>query len=369
MSNKALYLAGGGARGAYQAGVLKAISAILAVKKIPFDIVSGVSIGSMNAALLAESADDFPSSVKKLEELWQSIHCDNVFKSSNYALGKSVLRNLSNFVIKQQQSGFLLNTDPLRDYIEKNVDFKAIDNNIQLGHLKTLELMCYSYEKQQTISFYQHYKPDFEDWHYPRHSSQRTQFKIEHILASGALPLFFPTVKIDGYHYGDGSMGLISPLRGGIRFQVEKVMIIGTRHSCFDNQADAPDGAIGFAQTLGSMLNALFVDNLDRDIEMVNRMNEIAKMIALWNKRRSPWRPIETLSLRPKIDLATVAQDQYETMPGLLRMMLNVLGAKSHSGDLLSFLLFEKGFTRELIQLGYEDTIKEERSINRFFAS
>ena len=115
------------------------------------------------------------------------------------------------------------------------------------------------------------------------------------------------------------------------------------------------------------MLNGLFLDNLDRDIEMVNRMNDIARLLSMWKKRHSPWRPIETLHLRPSINISELAQAQYLSMPSLLRFLLNILGAQSHSGDLLSFLLFEKGFTQELIQLGYDDTIASADVIRTFF--
>jgi NTE family protein len=125
---------------------------------------------------------------------------------------------------------------------------------------------------------------------------------------------------------------------------------------------------IGFAHILGNMLNGLFLDNLDRDIEFVNRMNDIAQLLSLWKKRRSPWRPIETLHLRPSLNLAEKAQSQYQTMPGLLRILLNALGAQSHSGDLLSFLLFEKEFTQELIDLGYSDTMRSAPLVTAFFS-
>lgn len=369
MAKKALYLAGGGARGAYQAGVLKGISVILGQKKIPFDMVSGVSIGSINAAVIAEHATDFPAGVEKLESLWQEISCSQIFNASNYELSKSVFRNLSHLLIKQRQSGYLLNTLPLHDFINNNINFKTIAEHIANNHLETMEVISNCYESHQTVSFYQHNNHLFEDWVYPRHISERADISMEHILASSALPLFFPAAKIDGLHYGDGSMGLVSPLRGAIRFQVDKVMILGTRHlpevSTFENLRN---GDIGFAHVLGGMLNGLFLDNLDRDIELVNRMNDIARMLSLWKKRRSPWRPIETLHLRPSIDMGAIAQAQYQSMPALLRFLLNILGAKSHSGDLLSFLLFEKAFTRELLTLGYEDTINTEAAVLDFFS-
>ncbi|WP_028389127.1 patatin-like phospholipase family protein [Legionella fairfieldensis] len=368
MARKALYLAGGGARGAYQAGVLKALGHILQIKTLPFEVVSGVSVGSINAAILAENAHDFPAGLEKLEAIWSEISCQQIFNASNYELSKSVLRNLSNLLTKQRQSGHLLDTTPLHDFISNSIDFELIEANIINSHLEAVEVISHCYETEQTISFYQHGTSYFEDWHYPRHASQEVTLCMEHILASSALPLFFPTVKIDGFHYGDGSIGLVAPLRGALRFQVEKILILGTRQiPVFQDPERLRNGDIGFANILGSMLNGLFLDNLDRDIEMVNRMNDIACLLSMWKKRRSPWRPIQTFHLRPSTNIAVLAQAQYNAMPALLRFLLNVLGAKHHSGDLVSFLLFEPGFTRELIDLGYQDTLAVAEKVESFF--
>lgn len=370
MTKKALYLAGGGARGAYQAGALKALSTILDTKKIPFDVISGVSVGSINAAVLAEHALDFAAGTEKLVTVWNDIQCQQIYNASNYELGKSVFRNLSTMLIRQNHSGYLLDTLPLNDFISKSINFDLVNASIRNGHLETMEVISNCYETRQTISFYQHHKDDFEDWNYPRHSSQRATLKMEHILGSSALPLFFPPAKIEGLHYGDGGMGLVAPLRGAIRFQVDKIMILGTRQLPGFSRTTIPrNGDIGIARILGGMMTGLFLDNLDRDIEMVNRMNDIASLLSMWKKRRSPWRPIQTLHLRPSLDVSSIAQAQYNTMPKLLRLMLNVLGAKSHSGDLLSFLLFEKEFTRELIKLGFEDTMAAKESVLKFFNS
>jgi NTE family protein len=368
MAKIALYLAGGGARGAYQAGVLKAISHILQVETLPFAMISGVSVGSINAAILAQHAENFPLGVEKLETLWRDIHCQQIFNSSNYELSKSVVRNLGNIVIKQRQTGRLLDTGPLHNFINSNIDFEKIRSNINSDQLECMEVISHCYETQQTISFYQHGNSDFEDWCYPRHVSQRAELSMEHILASSALPLFFPTVTIDGLHYGDGSMGLISPLRGAIRMNVEKILILGTRQlPSFATPEKLRNRDIGFAHILGNMLNGLFLDNLDRDIETVNRMNDIARLLSIWKKRHSPWRPIETMHLRPSTDIAKMAQLKYTTMPTLLRFLLNVMGAQSHSGDLLSFLLFESDFTSELVELGYHDTMGNSEAIIAFF--
>lgn len=368
MAKKALYLAGGGARGAYQAGVLKAIGHILQSKTLPFEIVSGVSVGCINAAVLAENAEDFPAGLEKLEALWAEIHCQQIYNASNYELSKSVMRNLSTLIIKQRQSGYLLNTTPLNRLLEETIDFSKIEKNITEKYLEAFEVISNCYETHQTISFYAHHSSIFEDWNYPRHRSQNTTITAQHILASSALPLFFPPVTLNGFHYGDGSIGLVSPLRGAIRFQVNKIMILGTRELPeFTDPETLRNEDIAFAHILGNMMNGLFLDNLDRDIEMVNRMNEISTLLSLWKKRRSPWRPISTLHLRPSKDIASIAQNHFSNMPALLRYLLNVLGARSHSGDLLSFLLFEKEFTRELLELGFQDTMAASSLVEDFF--
>ncbi|MDP3562290.1 MAG: patatin-like phospholipase family protein [Legionellaceae bacterium] len=368
MAKIALYLAGGGARGAYQAGVLKAVNQILSTKTIPFTMVTGVSVGSINAAIVAQHADDFSLAVERLENLWQEIHCDQIFHARNYDLSKSLLRNLSHLFVKSPQTTHLLDTLPLHTFINDHINFARIKENIEENKLETMEVISHCYETQRTVSFYQHNKPTFEDWHYPRHISQRVGMNMEHILASSALPLFFPTVKIAGSHYGDGSMGLISPLRGALRFNVQKVMILGTRQSYAVAEPEKLNSRdIGFAHVLGSMLNGVFLDNLDRDIEQVNRMNEIVLLLSMWKKRSAPWRPVQTLYLRPSIDVSKVAQADYQAMPTLLRMLLNMLGAQSHSGDLLSFLLFEKKFTQDLITLGYNDTMSSANAVLDFF--
>src|SRR3990167_423515 len=369
MAKIALYLAGGGARGAYQAGVLKAIQHLLQLKTLPFEIITGVSVGSINAAILIEHADDFFQGIHKLETLWSELSCEQIFDSSNFGLAKSLIANLSRSIIKNRQAGYLLNTRPLQGFITKNINFDTIQTNIDNGIVKAFEVITHCYETQQTLSFYQNHEPVFEAWQCPRHISQRARIAMEHILASSALPLFFPTVRIDGLHYGDGGMGLVSPLRGAIRFNAERLFIIGTRPSPNFSRAHlAYKEDIDFANILGGMLSGLFLDNLDRDIEMVNRMNDIARLLSLWKKRHSPWRPIKTLYMRPSMDIASIAQSMYIAMPTLLRFMLNYLGAKRHSGDLLSFLLFEQAFTRELLSLGFQDGMSQQEQIMDFFA-
>lgn len=369
MTKKALYLAGGGARGAYQAGVLKALSTILGGGKVPFEVISGTSVGSLNAAILAENAQDFIFGTDKLVDIWNNIHSEQIFNASNYEVSKSVLRNVANVFARQQHSGYLLDATPLRSFISQTIDFDSVAQNIREKHIEALEVISNCYETDKTVSFYQHSSDTFEDWNYPRHISMRGDIKPEHVLASSALPLFFSAVKIDNLHYGDGSMGLISPLRGAIRFQVSKILILGTRpEAARTDDQKAGNGEIGFAQILGEMMNGVFLDHLDRDIEMVNRMNDLANLLSLWKKRRSPWRPIQTLHLKPAANVAVMAQRHYSSMPALMRFMLNSMGAKKQTGELLSFLLFEAPYTRELVKAGYKDTMAHHVDVELFFS-
>lgn len=369
MTKIALYLAGGGARGAYQAGVLKAICTILDAKTIPFTMISGASVGCINAGVLAENAQDFFAGTSKLTELWNHIACDHIFKASNYALSKSFMRNMHSMMMKQRLSGHILDTSPLREFINKIIDFDVLEEVIRKKHLETFEVISTCYETQKTISFYQHYKEEFDDWNGPLHTSKRVRLQMEYFLASTSMPLFFPPAKIEGFHYGDGHVGLEAPLRGVIHCQADKILVIGTRHVPNINDLEPVSaGDMDFSRVLGGMVNGLFLDNLDRCLEMVHRMNELVHMIPSERKPDSPWRPVRTLYLRPSRNIAVMAQSQYYSIPILLRVLLNFLGAKRHSGDLLSFLLFEKEFTRELITLGFDDTMAARDVITDFFA-
>lgn len=367
MTGRALYLAGGGARGAYQAGVMKAIAEITQAKTIPFDIISSVSVGSINAAMLAQYADDFAGGVETLEAMWRSLHCRDVFEASNWALIKSVLKNIFFFLPGTKRPSYLLNTHPLKKLVSDNIDFERIDNNIENGTLKALEMTSNCYDLFKSYSFFQHNDLSFSNWYTANHIGRRTKFTSQHVLAASAIPLFFPAVKIDTFYFGDGSLRLMAPLRACLKFDANKILVIGSRQIIDDMLAESHIETIGFSHILGNMFNSLFLDNLDRDIELVNHMNSIAELLSRWKMRRSPWRPIDICYMRPHFDVATIADNHYDSIPRLLRVLLNIMGAQSQSGDLLSFLLFESDFTGELIDLAYQETMARRHLIVDFF--
>ncbi len=310
MTKYALYLAGGGARGAYQAGVLKAIGELLKSKSLPFNMVSGVSVGSINAAVLAEYADDFPSALLKLETFWKEIHYSQVY----------------NIKINKILSEFgLLNTEPFCALIQNNLDFNKITKNIKQGYLECLEIISYCYSMQRTVSFYVHSDPDFNDWSYSRHRSQRVDLQAEHILASSSLPLFFPPVLIDELHYGDGGVCLDSPLRGSVHLKADKILIISTQPVSTSYKISK---GITFSSILNSMLSTFYVDTIERDIDLINR---------------SPWHPIQALHLKP-----------YHGLSGVI-------------GYFFRFLFFNQQFTKDLFDAGYKDGLNNSDNILAFF--
>lgn len=366
MSKCGLYLAGGGARGAYQAGVLKAIHHILKTPNIPFELITGVSAGSGNACILAQNADHFKKAIEELEDLWCNIKSNSMFKSNKMDITKSLMRNLGILFMERSHSGFLLDNTPLGQLLGDRINFKKISKNIAQGKIKMLEIIATCYDTQLNYSFCQQNDPDFDYWQHYKHTAITTEIKLEHVLASGALPLFFPPQKIDNNYFGDGSMGLISPLRGLVNTKADKILIISNRHAM--NIRDKTTLIeVGFSQILGTMMNSLFQDNLDRDIEILNHMNQISERSWVWNKKQTSWKNIKTLHLRPNIDLSKIALKNYSYLPSGIKALLGLFGGAKQSGDLTSFLLFEAPFTQEIFNLGFDATLDMSEEILEFF--
>ncbi len=367
---KALYLSGGGARGAYQAGVLKGINEIVKTKHLPVQMLNSVSIGSINAAFLAMYADDFSSGINRLVELWSSLSCDKIFRVDNLSLIKSVIRNVFSltFHYRVKGGGYLLDTAPLKKLLDSNLDFKKINDNIDSGLLSDFEVAATCYDISETISFIKSTLPS-PCWKKIRHFACPATIGCQHILASSAFPLFFPAIKIDTMHYGDGGLRLSSPLRAAIKLGVDRILIIGTRKtpSIEASVNSTGIGDITFADVLGNMLNALLLDNLDRDLNMLSKINDSIKLLPKDKWESSKLKNIQVLYLRPKVDLAKLALPKQKTMPFLLRYLMSVFGTKEQSGDLLSFLLFESAYCKELLDMGYDDAMRQKDEINKFF--
>lgn len=370
MSKKAIYLSGGGARSAYQAGVLKGISDIIQSKTIPVGILSSVSAGSINAAFIAMHANNFTFAVTKLVELWSSLSCGKIFRVGNISLVKSVLRNMSSMIFHYsvKEGGYLLDTAPLKALLDSNLDFKKINDNIEKGLLSDFEVAATCYDLSENTSFFKSTHPQ-PCWKRRRHTSCSTNIACQHILASAAIPLFFPAIKIDELHYGDGGVRLNAPLRAAIKLGADHILIIGTRRvpSLEAAITKTQIESISFSKILGNMLNALFLDNLDRDIELLTKINDSTQLIPPEKKTESKWKFIKAFYIYPSRDLAELAQGVKKTMPFLLHYLMRAFGSEEQLGDLLSFLLFESEYCKKLIDLGYHDTLAQKNNIEDFF--
>lgn len=365
---KALYLSGGGARGAYQVGVLKGIQEIMSFSSsIPVDILSCVSAGSLNGSILALHADDFASGVQKLEEIWTNLRCSKVFKDSNWAIFKSLSRHILSFLLAYSPKGYIFDTSPLADLLKEHISFHKVNQNIIQGHLEAFEVAANCYDLSETVSFFNSQNP-FISWRRVRHISYRTEIQIEHILASCAIPLFFPAIKVDALHYGDGTMRLSTPLRAAIKLGADNIFIISTRakaspHELLDSSAQ---GEVALGQILGSMLNALFLDNLDRDLEMLDNLNQRLKNVKITSTH---WQYLNTMHISPSVDLGIYAMDYKKNVAMLLRFMMASLGGADKASDFLSFLLFDGKYASKLIEIGYKDALNQAEKIERFFSA
>lgn len=371
MTKKAIYLSGGGARGAYQAGVLKGVNDIIKSKKIPVDTLSSVSAGSINAAFIAMHANDFTFAVTKLVELWSSLSCGKIFRVGNVSLIQSVLRNIFSMIFHYtvKGGGYLLDTAPLKTLLDSNIDFKKINTHIENGLLSDFEIAATCYNLSENTSFFKSTHPQ-PCWKRIRHNSCLTNITCHHILASSAIPLFFPAIKIDKFHYGDGGIRLTAPLRAAIKFGADRILVIGTRAMPLIKTPNVTSEmkGISFATILGNMLNALFSDNLDRDIDLLTKINNSLQLISTEKQKESKWKPIKVLYIYPSRDLAELIKGMEKTLPILLRYLMSVFGSKEQSKDLLSFLLFESKYCKDLIDIGYHDTIALKNNIEEFFS-
>ncbi len=367
---KAIFLSGGGARGAYQAGALKCISDILGGGQFPADILSTVSAGAINGTQIAMNADDFRLATNNLVKLWGSLTSEQVFRAGNLSLMKSVARNFISMALHLNMSGgqHLLDTEPLKELLEEQIDFGRIKQNIDKGLLSAFEVATTCFESAQTISFV-HTLDSNVGWRKIRHYSQQAEIKLEHIMASAAFPMFFPAVNIDDLHYGDGGLRHSAPLRASIKLGAEAILIIGTRKTpdLDISSNDKPISDINFSKILGMMFNA-FLDNLDRDLEHVTTINDNYRLMNADTKDKTMWRDLKILNLTPSVDLARIATQKEVAMPFLLRYLLDSFGEKEQSGDFLSFLLFESAFTGDLIEIGYNDTMQRKHEIEAFFS-
>ncbi|MFT4929203.1 MAG: NTE family protein [Phenylobacterium sp.] len=364
----ALILTGGGARAAYQVGLLKAITTLLPRNhKAPFDIICGTSAGSINATQLACYASSYHLGVKKLEWAWKNFTTKKIYNCDFRGVFGHLARGIfSNFQADyaNKQPGSLFDNAPLNTLLNQLLDLKRIDRNIHRGYLDALCISASSYSDGDSISFFQ--SDQHDAWTRARRKGLKTDISIDHLMASSAIPLVFPSVKIKQRYYGDGSVHQLSPLSPAIHLGAQKLFIIGVEQpeetKFYGQNPHHPD----VAYMAGHLLDTIFSDTLTADIERMQRINETLKLIPPENQT-TDLTQIESMVINPSHNFNSIASDFYFDLPMAVRWILSIVGVDQHSeSSLVSYLLFEQSYTQELIKLGYHDGIAQLDEIATF---
>lgn len=373
-TRKALVLPGAGARGAYQIGVLKAIAEILPKNAAsPFAVISGVSAGAINGAVLASRAAHFQRAVSEMERVWANFSVDQVFRTDSWTMLKSSLHWLAAIVLGglgPRNPVSLLDSTPLKELLASNVRFARIKQAIARGQLDALAVTASAYTSSRSVTFYQS-RESVAPWARVRRIGRPTEIRLEHLMASAAVPFIFAPVRIGGEYYGDGSMRHRAPLSSPIHLGADRILVVGVRDEHPDPEP-VVDGSIdspSFAHIAGYMLDTLFLDGLYADLERLTRLNLVLEQLGTENLKPplATLRPLHTLIIVPKEDLRQVAARHATELPRALRLLLRGVGAMNRDGmQLVSYLLFESGFTRELIDMGYRDALAMEEDLRAF---
>ena len=344
----ALVLPGGGARGAFQVGVLKALAELLPrASSNPFPIVSGTSAGAVNAVVLATRARKYRSAVAELERVWGHFRCNQVYKTDHLTMLKSSLHWLAALVLGGWLVGMprsLLDNSPLRRLLSRNVHFPRIRDAIEAGHLDAVAITAAGYASARSISFFEAH-PGHAGWERTRRMGQAAELSLEHLMASIAVPYVFPPARIGNEWFGDGAMRQATPLSPAVRLGADRILVIGIRDEMGgaepDNAAEPPS----FAQIAGYMLDTLFMDGLYSDLERLMRINDLVDATPADPPHigGSKMRPIDTMLIVPSKDLRVIAEKHRAELPFAIRALLRGVGGNRPGEDkLLSFLLFEQ---------------------------
>jgi NTE family protein len=364
-----LVLTGGGARAAYQVGVVKAVRDLLGKPaRNPFPILCGTSAGAINAACLAASADDFTAGVAKLLAFWEGMHCAHIYRTDAWSIMKSGARWLSSMMLMSRRNPVsLLDNTPLRDLLAKNVATERIQAHLDSGALYAVCVTASGYTSGQSVSFFQG-GSGLEGWERNQRIGAAVSLKIDYLLASAALPFLFPAVKLHREYFGDGSMRQIAPVSPALHLGADRVLIVGSGRQSLEQPRARSNVYPSLAQVAGHALNSIFLDSLMVDIERLERINRTLKLVPPDAMKDAQLRPVKVLFITPSQPLERIAARFVHELPRSVRFILRPTGALNRSGsNLASYLLFEQAFCRALIDLGYDDTVRREAEVRDFF--
>lgn len=390
-SQTALLLSGGGARAAYQVGVLSAIAEIRRRcgqmhAGNPFPILAGTSAGAINVAALACHCDQFDVAVRKMVHIWRNMHADTIYRADSLGVLRSgahwlTLLSLGWALARwgMMRPRSLLDNSPLKALLQSGViPFERLPQLIADGHLQALSITASSYSSGNHLTFFEaagHLHP----WIRDQRKAAIATIGPEHLLASSALPFIFPAVplKIDKHieYFGDGSIRQTAPLAPAIHLGANKILVVGAGRRFEPPPTDTPPDAKypSLAQVAGHALASIFLDTLSLDIERAQRINHTLSLISETEQARSNLRPVQVLAITPTQRIDEIAARHIGELPFSMRTLLGVLGVQRNTldstggGSLASYLLFEKNYTRELMALGRADTLARQAEIVAFF--
>ncbi len=370
-SRAGLVLTGGGARAAYQVGVVKAVRDILGNPvKNPFPILCGTSAGAINATTLAVFADDFSRGVGSLLEVWENMHCHHIYRTDPGHIMRSGARWLAAMMLLSRHNPVsLLDSAPLREMLERTLAFERIQDHIDSGALYAVCVTASGYTTGQSVSFFQG-GSGLEGWERNQRIGAAVSLKLDYLLASSALPFIFPAVKVHREYFGDGSVRQIAPVSPALHLGADRVLVVGTGRQTVDAARARSNVYPSVAQIAGHALNSIFLDGLSVDLERLERINRTLKLIPAEKLAEAnlPLRPVKVLFISPSQPLERIAARFVHELPRTVRFILRPTGALNRSGsNLVSYLLFEESFCRTLIDLGYQDTAVREQEVREFF--
>jgi len=368
----ALFLSGGGARAAYQVGVIKAIAAMLpANAKNPFPILCGSSAGAINATTLAIYATEFQDGVRRLAWVWRNFRVHHVFRSDLAGVMASGFRWLLAVLVGglgPRNPTALLDRAPLRQLLNRTLPCDQIQRSIDSGALYALAVTASGYHSGQSVTFYQGVE-SIQPWKRSHRMGCASSIGIEHLMASSAIPIVFAAIKLNREYFGDGSMRQIAPLSPAVHLGADRVLVVGARLEDGSDRRQTGDTPPTLAQIAGHVLNSIFLDSLEADLERLQRINKTISLLSTEQLVEGgiKLRKIETLVISPSQELEAIAARQARHLPRTIRFLLRGLGGFKHGGsNLVSYLLFEKPYTRELIDLGYKDAMQRKDEIMAF---
>ena len=369
----ALILSGGGARAAYQVGVLKAISELLPEKSNnPFPIICGTSAGAINTAALAIYGKNYHNAVKRILYVWENFHVDQVFRSDSLAAFKNIGRWLGSFFrtgTKRRKPISLFDRSPLLKLLDKYVPCEHITKSINTGVVESICITASSFSTGKSISFYQSCN-DIKPWARARRIGLKSEITAQHLMASSAIPLLFSAEKLGDDYFGDGSMRQTAPLSPAIHLGGNNLLVIGVTNNPTNGNGNGKEPkSPTLAQIGGHILNSIFIDSMEADLERVQRINKVLQYIPQEPAENGnhALNTVDVLVIDPSQDIQKISAKHIMSLPRGMRFLLRMIGALDEKGSsIVSYLLFEKAYCQELIDLGYNDAMARKQELMDF---